>query len=362
MKEINSIYIVDNLFSSKKNEIVKINSNKIKNLKLYNKFHELLKQKQINVITHMKDFDGIGSAALLVRNYKKQINNIFFTGYKKSEILNLKNKVHKFKNNIIIIDDIGVSKRLASSILKILIDLKKNKNIIIWLDHHEWDYNSLQKISKKIDFLICNENKINCAAELIYLLLCNKDKYSDKLIDLIHIGDFNLKTTPIKFEISEKMSFVISNICSNKDKDNNLKKLVYYISNKELENKFINKFYKNYLKEAKFNLKLLDKNISVLNIKKYKFAIGFSKNLQNSFACSYISNKTNSDISIFYNSSTSTFHLRSKKLECLSIAKKMQGGGHPYAAAFESNKIDLNKKNQINKTVENLRKIIENIY
>ena len=50
MKKINSVYIVDNLFSTKKNEIVKIDSNKIKNLELYNKFHELLKQKQINII------------------------------------------------------------------------------------------------------------------------------------------------------------------------------------------------------------------------------------------------------------------------------------------------------------------------
>ena len=359
------VFLADNLFNSKKNKIIKINPSKIKNLNFFPKFYALLIKNKISTVTHMADFDGIGSAAILIKTYGKNIENLFFIDYKKKEVQNLKSKMQNLKNSIIIILDIGMNEDLLPDFIEIFAHLKKNKNTIIWLDHHEWSNNSVQKISERIDFLICKENKINCATELAYSLLCKKDKFGDNLADIIHIGDFNLRARQkSRQEIIIKMAYVINNICSNKNRDINLKKLANYIAGQELENEFINNAYKKYLKASKLNLKILNKTISTFNVKNYKFAIGFSKNLQASFACSYILDKTKSDLSIFYNSATNVFHLRSRGPECILIAKAMHGGGHPHAAAFESagKQIDLNNIIEIKKAVDQIKNIAEKIY
>ena len=133
------IYVVDNLFSRRKNVIKKIRPEQLETMNLFPKFHNLLKNKKINCITHMKDFDGIGSASIIESNYRNNINKIFFTDYRKQEIADLIKRTKTLNNSVIIISDIGINRDSVPEILSMLRNFKKNNNIVIWLDHHEWD-------------------------------------------------------------------------------------------------------------------------------------------------------------------------------------------------------------------------------
>ncbi|MCL5106410.1 MAG: DHH family phosphoesterase [Candidatus Marsarchaeota archaeon] len=356
------IYIADNLFSSRRNKIMKIRPEKLKALNLFPKFHSLLENKKINCITHMKDFDGIGSASIVESNYRKNINAMFFTDYRKQEIADLVEKTKMLNNSAIIISDIGINKDSLSGILSMLRNFKRNNNIVIWLDHHEWDIGSVRKIAKTLDFLVCNENEINCATNIVYTLLGKKTKKAEKLVHMVMLGDLHKQAKGITEKIIQKMGYVISQICFQKNTAENLRELVGYVSDYKLENGFINKLYENYLKDAKMNTILLRKNMAEFIVKNKKFAVSFSKNLQSSFAGYFLLDHTGADVSIFYNSSTSTFHLRGRNTECASFAKYFHGGGHPFAAAFEYQKINITKKVERENAIKALENAAKKIY
>ncbi len=356
------IYVADNLFSSHKNTIKKIRPEQLDALNLFPKFHDLLKNKKINCITHMKDFDGIGSASIIENNYRNNINKIFFTDYRKQEIADLVKRTRNLTNSVIIISDIGINRDSVPDILSMLRNFKKNNNIIIWLDHHEWDLAFAMEIAYNLDFLVCNENEINCATNIVYTLLGKKTKKAEKFVHMVMLGDLHKQAKGITEKILQKTGYVISQICFQKNATKNLRTLVDYISNYNLNNNFINKFYKGYLEDAKKNTLLLRKYMVEFAAKNKRFAVSFSKNLQSSFAGYFLLDKAEADVSIFYNSSTSTVHLRGRGTECASFAKYFHGGGHPFAAAFEYKKININSKKDRNNAVRAFKKAAEKIY
>jgi oligoribonuclease NrnB/cAMP/cGMP phosphodiesterase (DHH superfamily) len=356
------IYVVDNLFSYRKNVIKKIRPEQLEALNLFPKFHSLLKNKKINCITHMKDFDGIGSASIIESNYRNNINKIFFTDYRKQELVDLIKRTKTLNNSVIIISDIGINRDSVPEILGMLRNFKKNNNIVIWLDHHEWDLAFAMEIAENLDFLVCNENEINCATNIVYTLLGKKTKKAEQLVHMVMLGDLHKQAKGMTEKILQKTGYVISQICFQKNASRNLRTLVDYISNYNLNNNFINKFYRGYLEDAKNNTILLRKYMVEFTAKNKRFVVSFSKNLQSSFAGYFLLDKTGADVSIFYNSSTSTVHLRGRGTECASFAKYFHGGGHPFAAAFEYKKINITHKKDRDNAVMAFEKAAEKIY
>ncbi len=303
---------------------------------------ELLKTRGRNIysITHSRDLDGVGSAAMLVHYFKMPVKNSVFTGYTAEEFAAASSEILGMspKGAVIVLADLGMDAHLLDSIGELFDRLRKDGNTILWLDHHHWLGDLIDGVSKRLDFLIAGENPSYCAAEIVYRVLCKRDEFGDRLAHRVHLSDFKPVDTPEYMEL-EKIRYAINYFhWRSKAPQKKLRRLADYVSKGIVDNGFIDKAYRAGKKMSEERLSKMV-NGSVAVDAGVRIAIGFGRNVVTNDACRELMAKHDADIGLYVSKDHYTAHMRSSDdVDCSLLARAFGGNGHPQAAGFPIDK------------------------
>lgn len=320
--------------------------------------------KRVYCASRDSNIDGMGTPALLIRNYNMNPKNAFFMQQKDFKMLLNRIKRLNPKECSFIIGDLSLNDDQILYAKEIISRLKKNRNIIIWLDHHPWSGKGVKAISG-IDFWVSGENELYSAAQLACVLLCKKNKENRMLSDMVHVSDFATKSKRFG-GINEKLTGAIMSFrWKSKSMQSNLQRLSSIIARLDFNNSFVEKAYKSYLKASKRGIKILKSSTYVAAVSPYKIVVGFSKKLHTNQACSIMEERYKSDIEVYVDMETGKSGTRSRKgADCSLIASALNGGGHPQASGFA---VDIKKYASFGKSgkkrfVEQIKRIAGRSY
>ncbi|MDE1857010.1 MAG: hypothetical protein KGH98_02915 [Candidatus Micrarchaeota archaeon] len=319
---------------------------------------------QIYNVTHEADLDGIGCAAMLVRNYRVPLRNLVFLNYEKrsfergmKEILDMKPR-----DGMVVFSDFGMNDRLVPIAKRTLAALKRSGNRILWIDHHPWSDRAIASVKSLCDVMVVGENEKYCATELVYRLLCDRDAFGDRFMKLVHASDFALMT---RNEPTIRRLALAIKVMNWGNRDSNLRKLAGQMAEGMLTSPFIEAAHRKYLAESKANLKVLKDSLVLANPGRYTIGFGFSTRLNTNAACEAIDRELHTDIRMYVDRVSGTAHLRSSKgVDCSRIAVFMGGGGHPQACGFQFDMKEFDNLSEkgIAKYVDRMMDVAKKVY
>ncbi|MHA1506697.1 MAG: DHHA1 domain-containing protein [Candidatus Asgardarchaeia archaeon] len=144
-------------------------------------FRKLNGSKVKNIIVTHGDLDGICSAAIVMR--KLQDAFVMFSGagrcYEKIKFL------RGFGKNLYILD-MGLNYSYAYKTYSTLRELKEKNWKIVWIDHHVWDKQWMEKIGEVVDRLIVDRERVT--GEIV-LELFGGDDFSTELAKIARDSD-----------------------------------------------------------------------------------------------------------------------------------------------------------------------------
>ena len=335
----------------------------VRTLKGNQKVKGILLKSNIICVTRDSNMDGISAPALLMHNYGMKADNIMFTNYSNFKGLFGLIKKIDIKGSVFVFSDLGMSKVNITYSLKILELLKSRKVPVVWLDHHPWEEKMVRRFRNYFDFAILGESRRYCAAEMVYLVLCKRDKTGDRIASFAHYADFVIKS---RYErLLRKLSYSIVYFEYDKNRQGLLKKLTMVLSKLDLKNKMIDRAYHSYIEEERRNKKYLLGNSYSIDAGNYRIGIAFGKRIQTNSACAAIHNKFRSDISIYVNIETGKCGVRSlDHVDSSKISRALGGGGHPQASAFniKPSRFKGGNKNEMKRFVERINRTSGKMY
>jgi oligoribonuclease NrnB/cAMP/cGMP phosphodiesterase (DHH superfamily) len=317
----------------------------------------IFKKEKILLISHLKDFDGVGSAAIAKIAFGNKLERTIFSDFGKNAAEELKGELEKDipKNSVVMFVDISMNEDAAEIYKELFKKLKEGNNLIVWLDHHPIGPNAKRVLDDYADFAIGGEQKI-CGAEVLlkYIIEPNEQFINltnekigkiNKIGEMAHISDFALRGTPYDKKLDEA-SYAISSYLDDKTgMQEGLNKIAEAIAKNVDEfdkDEFIEDratLYKNKQTELKEELK----SNSYLIGNKIKAIVGFnfSGSLQTNDGCSFLlgldkAQKEGAKLAVYVKLGLGSVHLRStdKAIDTSILAQKFGGNGHPPASAF----------------------------
>lgn len=288
--------------------------------------------KGVFCFTHAPDFDGISSAALVVRYLKAPTGNVFF-GYPHLE--GLKREMGKLlsarpSGSLVVFTDIAVNDAAVPYILESISGLKQLDNRVAWIDHHPWSEYAARELEGACDFLLWGEGD-ECAAEKVISALGLSDGYAAKIGRLAHLGDFNLPGATDEPLLG--LAQAITYLKTRGDPYPGLRELVGLVSRDDLHGSFVRDSADSYVRDSAAELSRLKDDCSLHEVNGYRIGIGYARNLQSNQACDVIEGRLRTDLEIFINTNGYHLSMRSRKgVDCSLLASALGGGGHPQAA------------------------------
>jgi len=300
---------------------------------------------------HSIDPDGICSGAILLRRGFE----IKFFDYSPMDYAQLLRDLPP--KSFVVIADIGLDEKYRNSIIEKVKKARKEGSEIFWLDHHEWEYEELEKFCK------IEVSKEYCGAELVFKYF-GEDELDLALARIARDHDIEAwKHDPPQpqYAVSFPLASVIFYLNMPQREERELKKVIGELSEAEpedLSNKnfedpfywseFLKRLYKSSKKaEEKEKARIL-KTAEVLEVSDYRVGIACPIYLSSSVAGELVLREFLADLAILvYPNGKLSF--RSRKLDCSKIAELFGGGGHKYAAGAFT---DLKKEEIVHKLSE----------
>lgn len=290
-------------------------------------------------VTHANDIDGVGSAALIKMKYGIPSDNVFFTDYSKRGVEYVDGKIGEMAAkkgvSLLFLTDLGMNDSLLEKYKEIIKKVKRGGGKVIWFDHHVWSEKELREVASLCDLAIVGENARYCGAEITYRNLKIEGKFAADLVSLVHYSDFNLK--PKEKKVGKligiyAMSIMLYNTLPTYEKrDRALRHMVDVLSDSRFTDSRI-------IKDAgafdRLNKRRVRKMLGHLYSAGGDASVGFSENLQSTWGCGAIMEKTGCDLAIYVNITNGTAHLRSRRCDTTILSRDMGGGGHPHASGF----------------------------
>jgi len=341
---------------------------------------EIVDNRDIIVVTHQKDMDGMCSAAIAIDLFGSRISRVMFSDFELPAIEKLSHMIEggNFKNSVILFSDLSFNDSAIGIYSYIFSLLKHGNNYIVWLDHHPISDKVGALLADNADYLVVGENKDFCGAELVAEYIAKPlKKYSSK-IELIahiaHISDFALRNTDFDKKL-DKASFAIASYLDDESNmQDGLFKIARAIENDPndfdndnfiTERSAIYEAMQNKLKEE------LRNSIRQISFGAHKAFIGFnfSGSLQTNDACNYILSLPESkgaEMVIYVKAARGTCHIRIRndsEIDSLPLANAMGGNGHSKASAFPvPHDIDLKESNGIMKLISIIEDKLKTLY
>ncbi len=324
-------------------------------------------------LTHIADLDGMASAALVVHYLGVPVENVIFIDHGGRAFQSAMESVSAIegRGNLLIISDFSMTKENSKAMDSVLSGFQKRGNMIIWIDHHPWESNLVNKASRYCDLMIVGENPYFCGTELVYRLLCKKDRFGDELARVTHLSDFWIRSRSKKDnDLVGKVAYGMRELRSRADGDRMLHRFVSEIAKGNLDCEIIRDAYKKYLKTTRPLLRKMLDSSTIIQVKKIRIGVGFGRLLSSQEACMAIIEKKRCNIGVYISEESLHGSIRSVRdpqnwgIDISKLAKSANGGGHPLAAgiSFEHDGYDPSNESHKEQMVERIRKAAARIY
>lgn len=302
---------------------------------------------QIIIISHRNDLDGISSAALMIRYAAKYRKLPFYVALKdyvdKEDMVD--DIILRASDSEIFISDLSTNQSAINEIARRLEVLKKNRNKIYWMDHHQTTSKitgMLEKIADAVDVRLDNFT----ASQVVYDRIYAKNGINDSHAKMLSLLGRDADLMELKHKITPKLTAIIDyynyidagsmfypnlvqlalslampKIESDEDElldDAHLKQVAYYESLKNSEIK-----------------KVLDA-VEIFKAGKHSFALfNYTSLFSGSQISMYVLNANNVDASVGFNElGKGSVRRKNESIDCAEIASQFGGGGHKFAAGF----------------------------
>lgn len=292
--------------------------------------------ERVAVISHASDIDGIASSALIKMKYNTPLNYLFFSDYSKEGLAYVEKGLSKVlrPRTTLFITDLGINPGLTNSFLGIIHKVRKAGGKIFWFDHHMWGESELKRIAERCDIAIVGENKRYCATEIVFRKLVIKTRFARRLVEIVHFSDFNLDPRGSRMRKligTYALSITYySTFASRAAVNKKLRHVVDVLSSEKFVDLQISEDAKRFERINNERASIMLKNL----YERKDFAIGFSKDVQSTFACMSIIEKAQKDVGIYVNKRNGKGHIRSLVSDSSALARSLGGNGHPHASGF----------------------------
>ncbi len=293
-------------------------------MQIFSKIKELIKRKEkrkittdqsIIIISH-DDVDGIICASIIKRNYKE---GFYIPSSPRSLPFHLSSL--NVNDKKIFISDLSPNDEYLRIIASDLDRLIKSGCEITWIDHHQWTEKALETLRNKTKIVV--EPTIS-AAELVAKTLESSDEVINELVIIANDADsanYSLKETiNINRAIRNKkrLQYVFEALSEGRIND---EKIIKWASKEEKNDSKI----KETVKKLKVFTTKNGYRYAIIDVRKSK--------LPGSISGKYASleHKLDFTVVIYSNRSVSFYAGLNKEINLLPIARKFNGGGHPFA-------------------------------
>jgi uncharacterized protein len=151
--------------------------------------------KRILSLTHEQDVDGLFSSAILKNAFPDTL--VFLTNYghknmQRAATIIKFNVSRSRKNGTIVITDLGVDDTEdIKPIEDAAVDARNYGWDFVWLDHHVWS-EEIKNRAQSFASLILSKDEMKCTAELVYETFAKNRRTCEKIARFAHIVDFRL--------------------------------------------------------------------------------------------------------------------------------------------------------------------------
>lgn len=299
--------------------------------------------RNIAVLTHSADIDGVGAASLIKIKYNLPSSRLFFSGYNKEDILFAEKKMRKFygKDFTLFITDLSLNDPVIEVWRAIVKKVKAKGGKVYWFDHHPWSKKAIARVAKECEVAIVGENEKYCATEITRIELGLDTPFINEFVRVVHFSDFNLKPRDARSRnLIKAYALSITSFTKSKSGDSIQRSLRHYtdvISGRRFTDE---KILSESRKFEKLNNDRIKKMLKEIYLVGSKIAIGFAAGVQSTQGCGAIINATGRDVGIVIDPNAGKGSFRSITSDISGMAAQLGGGGHPHASGFE---IDVKK-------------------
>lgn len=291
--------------------------------------------RDLCVVSHEEDIDGIGSAAIAIKSIK--VRCIYLTGYFKDEWLLLSKKIEKRcqeKVSIeLLITDLNPSVEMIEAINRSLARCEDKR--VVWIDHHVWSEDALLK-ARALGYIETYINRSMTATENVIRYFGLEGVADISIIAyLSRDTDYGLFSHPL----SEPLTDVIRYSLYRKNDRKFLVKLARKFSKGIIWDYEIDNIWAEAKMEKEKILEDLRRNAVIRDIKGYKALFLTSDPMISSKIAIREAGVKDYDIAfVIYRNGSITIARGSKNVNCAEIAMKLGGGGHPHIAGAQIDK------------------------
>lgn len=271
--------------------------------------------KEIIVIAHDRDLDGLGCHAIM-RRYA-DLHHLRIKHYL-ADYTNYAEKLHSIagaKGFEIVIADLGYSEALSGVIREV--EALSRNNTLRWFDHHDWSEGKAIR-SLNIDFVIESER---CASELVQSRYLAGDEVASKIASLAHSTDYMLED-----DLAWKLYDLIAS-------DYDRLELVDSLSRGIFWSDAFARRYQRYQKTKAKAFAALEKHWRNYKVAGLTVTLGFSgKELSSTIAANYLLKKKGDIAICLWENGKISFRRNNRSIDLGKLARHFRGGGHAYAA------------------------------
>jgi uncharacterized protein len=317
--------------------------------------------KRILSLTHEQDVDGLFSSAILKNAFPDTL--VFLTNYghknmQRAATIIKFNVSRSRKNGTIVITDLGVDDTEdIKPIEDAAVDARNYGWDFVWLDHHVWS-EEIKNRAQSFASLILSKDEMKCTAELVYETFAKNRRTCEKIARFAHIVDFRLSEVHKLPPLPELISYYRS-------LTNPYPKL-QSIVNKASKGIFWDDdlqedFEHLYLPIRESAISSAIKSLTICDIHNHKVAITESPRIISKSILSekiFLEKPEVSLVILFApDGKVSIRRKPGSDIKCDVIGRRLDGGGHSYAAAgiIKNNNESL-KIGQVSQAIEAILK------
>jgi oligoribonuclease NrnB/cAMP/cGMP phosphodiesterase (DHH superfamily) len=317
--------------------------------------------KRILSLTHEQDVDGLFSSAILKNAFPDTL--VFLTNYghknmQRAATIIKFNVSRSRKNGTIVITDLGVDDTEdIKPIEDAAVDARNYGWDFVWLDHHVWS-EEIKNRAQSFASLILSKDEMKCTAELVYETFAKNRRTCQKIARFAHIVDFRLSEVHKLPPLPELISYYRS-------LTNPYPKL-QSIVNKASKGVFWDDdlqedFEHLYLPIRESTIFAAMKSLTICDIHNHKVAITESPRIISKSILSekiFLEKPEVSLVILFApDGKVSIRRKPGSDIKCDVIGRRLDGGGHSYAAAgiIKNNNESL-KIGQVSQAIEAILK------
>lgn len=317
--------------------------------------------KRILSLTHEQDVDGLFSSAILKNAFPDTL--VFLTNYghknmQRAATIIKFNVSRSRKNGTIVITDLGIDDiEDIKPIEDAAVDARNYGWDFVWLDHHVWSEEIKNRV-QSFASLILSKDEMKCTAELVYETFAKNRRTCEKIAKFAHIVDFRLSEVHKLPPLPELISYYRS-------LTNPYPKL-QSIVNKASKGIFWDDdlqedFEHLYLPIRESAISSAIKSLTICDIHNHKVAITESPRILSKSILSekiFLEKPEVSLVILFApDGKVSIRRKPGSDIKCDVIGRRLDGGGHSYAAAgIIKNSNESLKIGQVSQAIEAILK------